>query len=72
MRAVPAPQLYPEQDHKRAHKQEGHHRQRGDPYDIKIHDLNLIDSMKIAQAIPMLDSMVTIARPGPIGLSART
>ena len=72
MRTVPAARLYPKQDDERAYKQEGHHRQRGNPDDIEIHDLNLIDSIKIAQAIPMLDSMITIANRSPIALSART
>jgi len=72
VRAVPATRLYPDQDDERAHEQEGHHRQRGDPYDVEIRHLNLIDSIKIAQAIPMLDSVITIASPCPIGLSART
>ena len=72
VRSVPAARLYPKQDDERAYKQEGHHRQRGDPDDIEIHDLNVTDSIKIAQAIPMLDSMITIVSPCPIGLSART
>jgi hypothetical protein len=72
VRALPAARLYPEQDDEGADKQEGHHRHRSDPDDIEIHDLDLIDSIKIAQAIPMLDSMITIASRCPIGLSART